>query len=372
MNPEPVVLFEELPGRGGKRIGVACLNSERSLHSLNIPIIRALYPQLRAWALDEDIAAVFLHAAGEKAFCAGGDVKSICLAVRAHGPDDSTAFDLFSAEYRLDYLIHDYPKPLLVWGSGIVMGGGIGLLCGASHRIVTETSRLAMPEITIGLYPDVGGSWFLGRLGARGLFLGLTGANFNARDALQTGFGNHALASSRRQEVLSALTGLPWSRDPSEHDAQLSSLLADMALPELPPGHLESAEAELELRLADTSLPAVYNALTAPQTHPWLEKAARSLRAGSPTSAALIHRQWLNGQRLSLADTFRQELVLSVQCARHHDFIEGVRALLVDKDQQPRWQPATLDAVTDALIESHYLAPWSGPHPLADLEHWRS
>lgn len=372
MTQEPVVLFGEIPGQDGHRIGVACLNSERSLNSLNVPIIAALYPQLRAWALDDGIAAVFLHGSGEKAFCAGGDVKSICQAVRANGPGDRTALDLFSQEYRLDYLIHDYPKPLVVWGTGIVMGGGIGLLCGASHRVVTETSRLAMPEISIGLYPDVGGSWFLGRLGLPGLFLGLTGATFDAADALYTGFGNHAVASSRRLDVLAALVAMSWSEDRTERAGQVTALLDRFSLGELPEGHLQRNAGRIASLLEDSSFPAACQALAAPQDDPWLEKAASNLRAGSPTSAALIHRQWLNGQRLSLADTFRQELIVSVQCARHHDFIEGVRALLVDKDRKPVWQPALLEEVSEEVVAGHYVEPWTGRHPLADLEYWRS
>ena len=134
-----VVIFQELACGNGKRIGVAQLNSERTLNSLSLPMIRVLYLQLQQWAQDDNIVAVLLHGAGEKAFCAGGDVKQICLAVRANGIDDTMAEDFFSAEYRLDYFIHCFPKPMIVWATGIVMGGGIGLLCGTSHRVVTET-----------------------------------------------------------------------------------------------------------------------------------------------------------------------------------------------------------------------------------------
>ncbi|RZU47094.1 enoyl-CoA hydratase/carnithine racemase [Fluviicoccus keumensis] len=370
MSQDTWVIFDEIAGADGHRIGVACINSEKTLNALNIPIIARLLPQLRAWALDDGIAAVFLHAAGEKAFCAGGDVKSICVAVRANGVEDSTAFDLFSQEYRLDFLIHDYPKPLIVWGTGYVMGGGIGLLCGASHRIVTETSRLAMPEITIGLYPDVGGSWFLARLGKIGLFLGMTGAMINAADALATGFATQAVAAGKRHEVLTALAALSWGSPESRHD-QVSALLDGFALTDLAAGHIEQAGAELSERLQGEELADLYAALTAPSANPWLDKAARTLKAGSPTSAALIYRQWQNGSRMSLADTFRQELILSVQCARHPDFIEGVRALLVDKDQQPRWHPATLAEVSQAWLDGHYAAPWQGRHPLSDLENWQ-
>ena len=361
-----VVLFQELACANGKRIGVAQLNSERTLNSLSLPMIRLLYPQLQQWAQDDHIVAVFLQGAGEKAFCAGGDVKQICLSVKANGIDDTTAEELFAAEYRLDYFIHCFPKPMIVWATGIVMGGGIGLLCGASHRVVTETSRLAMPEINIGLYPDVGGSWFLGRLGKVGLFLGMTAANINAQDALTINLANFSAESSQRHTVIDALTTLDWSNDVIDHHQQVTQLLAQYHYSALAPSQLQTHQVEIEQRTTATSFTALYQQLTAPSEHAWLNKAANTLKAGSPTSAALIYRQWQNGQQLSLADCFRQELNLSVQCARHHDFIEGVRALLVDKDQQPRWQPATVGELTDAWLDEHYQPLWP-KHPLADL-----
>lgn len=367
MNESAVVVFEELACANGQRIGVAKLNSEKSLNSLNLSMIQLLYPQLQHWAADDGIVAVFLHGAGEKAFCAGGDVKRVCLAVRANGIDDTTALDFFSAEYRLDYLIHSYNKPLIVWATGIVMGGGIGLLAGASHRVVTETSRLAMPEISIGLYPDVGGSWILSRLGQIGLFLGMTGANINAQDALAMGFANHLLSSQARQDVLTGLTQLSWSVDRDQHKQQISELLAGYAAPETKPGFIQSVEAEVLARTSAPDFAMLYQQLIQASDNVWLNKAAETLKAGSATSAALIYRQWQNGSTMTLADCFRQELVLSVQCARHPDFIEGVRALLVDKDHQPQWSPAHIVDVTPEWLEGHYQAPWTGEHPLADL-----
>ncbi|HNP02067.1 MAG TPA: enoyl-CoA hydratase/isomerase family protein [Agitococcus sp.] len=360
------VLFSELASTNGKKIAIAQLNSEKTLNSLTLPMIELLYPQLQQWAKDDNVVAVVLQGAGEKAFCAGGDVKKICVAVREHGIDDKTAVDFFSAEYRLDYLIHQFAKPFIVWATGFVMGGGIGLLAGASHRIVTETSRLAMPEITIGLYPDVGGSWFLARLGKVGLFLGMTGAQINAADALQTGFASHALPSSARQQVLEQLALIEWAKDRQQHPQQISQLLDQLALKELPQGQLALAQTDIEQRTQANNLLELYQQLIQPSSNAWLDKAANTLKRGSPTSAALIYRQWQQGSTQSLADCFRQELTLSVQCARHPDFIEGVRALLVDKDQHPQWQPATIEQVTEAWLDGHYQELWP-EHPLADL-----
>lgn len=360
------VLFSELATTNGKKIAIAQLNSEKTLNSLNLPMIELLYPQLQDWANDDSVVAVFLHSAGEKAFCAGGDVKRICVAVREHGIDDNTAIDFFSAEYRLDYLIHQFPKPLIVWATGFVMGGGIGLLAGASHRIVTETSRLAMPEISIGLYPDVGGSWFLARLGKIGLFLGMTGAQINAADALSTGFASHAVASTARQSLIEQLAVIDWSNDTKQHGQQINQLLAQFALTELADGQLALAKADIEQRTQANNLLELYQQLIQPSNNSWLDKAANTLKRGSPTSAALIYRQWQQGSEQSLADCFRQELTLSVQCARHLDFIEGVRALLVDKDQNPQWQPATIEQVTETWLDGHYQELWA-KHPLVDL-----
>jgi enoyl-CoA hydratase/carnithine racemase len=368
-SPEtPVVLLEERPTADGRLLAVATLNSERSLNSLSTDMIALLYPALQRWAADPRVVAVLLRGAGEKAFCAGGDVRRICLAVREHGIDDPYAQQFFEQEYRLDYFIHRFPKPFIVWGGGIVMGGGIGLMAGASHRIVTETSRLAMPEITIGLYPDVGGSYFLSRLPGRlGLFIGMTGVHLNAADALYTGFANYALANSRQEALLQALIAQHWSDDAAENRAHVGNVLALEARPALAPSPLLQHAAAIEARSRGDSLIAVYTHLTEASAEPWLDRTAQNLAKGSPTSAALIYRQWHNARTMELADVFRQELTLSVQCARHPDFIEGVRALLIDKDNAPKWQPVAIEDVSADWVDGHYVEPWSGAHPLADI-----
>jgi enoyl-CoA hydratase/carnithine racemase len=369
MSVAPVVLLEERATVDGHVLAIATLNSERSLNSLSLDMINILLPAMQCWAEDARVVAVFLQGAGEKAFCAGGDVRRICLAVRENGIDDAYAQNFFTEEYKLDYLIHVFPKPVIVWGQGIVMGGGIGLMGGASHRVVTETSRLAMPEISIGLYPDVGGSYFLSRIKNRlGLFIGMTGVHLNAADALYIKLANHAVASDRRDAVISRLCDESWADDASIHDLQVSTVLAREHKPALPPSELAARQDVLRARVASDDLGALYVALTTPAPDDaWLDRTATSLAKGSPTSAALIYRQWQHGSQMELADVFREELILSTQCARYPDFIEGVRALLVDKDNQPKWQPATLAAVSEAWIAGHYVAPWLGPHPLAAL-----
>ena len=225
------VLFEELPTACGRSVGVATLNAPAALNALSLSMVRALTPMLRQWAYDNAIVGVVLQGAGEKAFCAGGDLRELYESLRANpGEPSDYARGFFAEEYQLDYLIHTFDKPILCWGHGIVMGGGIGLMSGASHRVVTSQSRLAMPEITVGLYPDVGGSWLLRRMPGRlGLFLALTGASRNASDALFCGRAYRDLSAGARAEGAAAIQATscratrPARTTPSSHVSSLGT-----------------------------------------------------------------------------------------------------------------------------------------------------
>lgn len=367
------VLFSTIRTAGGQAFGHATLNAPASLNALSLPMVDLLDPQLTAWAADPRIVGVVLDAVGEKAFCAGGDVVGLYRSIRATPagelPRDAAAF--FEREYRLDHRIHRYPKPLLCWGHGIVMGGGIGLMAGASHRVVTPKTRMAMPEIGIGLYPDVGGSYVLPRMphGA-GLFLALTGAAINGADALHGGLADIALPHERHGAVLEAIAAARWQGDAAADRVALSQLLEALGTGvELPPSSLRANANRIAETIGDDGfnkialrLPALASA-----EDPWLAQAGSAFSKGSPTSAVLGFEMQRRASALPLAEVFRLEWNASVGCCLHHDFAEGVRALLIDKDKNPRWQPATLGEVTPALIEAHLHAHRAGPHPLADL-----
>lgn len=369
------VLFREVRADNGRRIGYAQLNAEKSLNALSLPMIRLLDPQLQAWARDPDIACVVLHGAGEKAFCAGGDVRSLYRAILDHqGPPPNTAnLAFFSEEYSLDLRIHRYPKPTLVWGSGIVMGGGLGLMAGASHRVVTETSRVAMPEISIGLFPDVGGSWFLNRMpGRMGLFLALTGASINGHDLLVAKLADHFVRAADRDAIFQALAATEWSADADANRERLSTLLegfAASAMATRPESNLQKHADTIEQLSAGDALESVVGTITGyTGDDTWLSRAAKTLAAGSPTTAALIWELRRRAAQLSLADVFKLELTVALQCCAHPDFPEGVRALLIDKDNTPRWTPPTLAEVTPQWIAEHFTAPWSdGAASLGEL-----
>ena len=367
------ILFSTIATASGHRFGRATLNAPASLNALSLEMVDRLGAQLEAWAADAEVAGVVLDATGEKAFCAGGDVlglrRSALETTPGEVPAHAAAF--FEREYRVDYRIHTFPKPVLAWGHGIVMGGGIGLLAGASHRVVTEKTRLAMPEVAIGLHPDVGGSWLLGRApGRSGLFLALTGAPMNASDACFAGLADLVLRQADHGAVLEAIAGAAWSGEPTRDGTTLSQLLAARGAGVERPAsalrtHLDRIDAVIgHDRVVDI---APRLAALATDADPWLANAGAAFAKGSPTSALLAFEMQRRVRHLSLADAFRLEYQASVGCCMHGDFPEGVRALLVDKDKSPRWHPPTLAEVDAVRIEAHLAPRFTGPHPLADL-----
>ncbi|MBX9913506.1 MAG: enoyl-CoA hydratase/isomerase family protein [Pseudomonadaceae bacterium] len=365
------VQFEERHGQQGDRIGIATLDAPSSLNALSLPMINALAERLDAWANDPAIVCVMLRGHGSKAFCAGGDVLQLVQSCRDQpGVIPELAGTFFATEYRLDYRIHTYPKPLIVWGHGYVMGGGMGLLQGAAIRIVTPSSRLAMPEISIGLYPDVGGSWFLSRLpGKLGLFLGLTGAQINARDALDLNLADRMLLDEQQDELLSGLQQLNWQDQPSLQLNSLLKALAQQAHAQQPSAQWLPRREQLDALLDVIDLPSVWHAICAlsDDQDPLLARAARTLRAGCPLTAHLVWEQIRRAKHLSLAQVFQMEYAISLNCCRHPEFAEGVRARLIDKDQTPRWHWPDVARISAAEIEAHFQPAWAGAHPLADL-----
>lgn len=372
-NDEAPVLFRTIVTASGHRFGHATLNAPASLNALTLPMVDLLQTRLSAWAEDPQVAGVILDGQGEKAFCAGGDVVGLYGAMRAAGagkvPRD--AADFFEREYRLDHAIHRYPKPLLVWGHGIVMGGGIGLMAGASHRVVTPRSKLAMPEITLGLYPDVGGSWFLSRLpGRTGLFLALTGAPLNAADALWAGLADRAARAEDQGLLLESIANARWHGDQATDAEQLDDLLRALPSADLAPGQLAPHRERIDALIGPhDTLATIAPRLRslASESDPWLAAAGSSFLKGSPTSAALAIALQRRLRHASLAEVFRLEYQASVGCCVLPDFAEGVRALLIDKDRMPRWQGAAQDDGAQAMLEALLAPRFTGAHPLADL-----
>ncbi|MGY6037159.1 enoyl-CoA hydratase/isomerase family protein [Aeromonas sp. AE23HZ002T15] len=339
--PVSTTLYPTLDGR---QIGVLTLDSPASLNALSLPMIQRLQAALTEWEQDPAVVCVLLQGAGEKAFCAGGDIRSFYYQKQEVGEHELFAYarDFFEQEYRLDHQIHCYKKPLVCVADGICMGGGIGLFAGAQFRVVTEKSLFAMPEVTIGLYPDVGASWFLSRMPGRlGLWLGLTGARFNGADAIGLGLADHRMESHERAELLPRLAGINWSQEPVQQiDWLLRHLQAEVDA-DFPSPVFLPHQARIDVLLAGRSLEGVLAQLSGAhfeaEREASLARARETCLTGSPISRAILWRQYWQARRQSLAEVFADELALSVNCVLKGDFVEGVRALLIDKDQSPRW-----------------------------------
>lgn len=360
---EAPVLFEELAVSGGNglRVGVARLNRPKQLNALTLEMCQMLLDRFRAWASDEGIVAVMLAGNGDKGFCAGGDVAGVIREVRAGGPRRFVYGDaFFDVEYTLDLLIHTYPKPLISWAHGVCMGGGVGLTVGASHRIVSERSRIAMPEIHIGLFPDVGGGWFLNRLpGGVGTVMALTGMIVDEADAIHAGLADYFVPEHARGAFIDSLLALDWSGEPRADRERLTRFcLAQHKRwhDRLPVAKLQQYAEAIRWIASQPTVAEVRDALlAAADEDPYFRVAADNLAKGSPTTARVTFEYLRRTRQMSIAEVLALDLVMARRFQRLHDFGEGVRALLIDKDRAPEWSPASFDEVSDELVASHFV-----------------
>ena len=332
-------------------VGLVTLNRPKALNALDQGMIRALHPALEAWAREPEVKAVVIRGAGGRAFCAGGDVRAVALSLGSAAPEGqeplSRAF--FREEYRLNHLIHHYPKPYVALVDGICMGGGLGLSAHGSHRVVTERLVLAMPETAIGLFPDVGGGWFLPRFpGEAGTYLGLTGARCNAADALWLGYGTQHVTHDRLESLVEALAAADWGVGEAREVATrvLSGLASE---PGASP--LRVQREAIDRCFAKDSVEEIVAALGAEGT-PWAEETRATLGRMSPTSLKVTLRQLRRCRGRPYDEVATVEYRLSQHCTALPDFREGIRAVLVDKDNRPKWSPPTLAEVPESLVEA--------------------
>jgi enoyl-CoA hydratase/carnithine racemase len=324
-------------------IGHLTLNRPAGLNAITLEMVRDLRRQLDAWAQDDQVHAVVLRGAGEKAFCAGGDIRSLYDSFKS---GDTLHEDFFVEEYALDLAIHHYRKPVLALMDGFVLGGGMGLVQGADLRVVTEKSRLAMPEVGIGYFPDVGGSYFLPRIpGELGIYLGVSGVQIRAADALYCGLADWYLDSSKLTTLDERLDQLQWNDTPLK---DLQGLLAKLGVQQLPDAPLAALRPAIDHFFALPDVPSIVEQLrevTVADSHEW---AATTLAMG--VTLEMLRR----GRHLGLEQCFALELHLDRQWFERGDLIEGVRALLIDKDKNPRWNPPTLQALDAEHVASFF------------------
>jgi enoyl-CoA hydratase/carnithine racemase len=333
-------------------IGHLTLNRPAGLNALTLDMVRSLQRQLDLWARDADVHAVVLRGAGEKAFCAGGDIRSLYDSFKS---GDTLHEDFFVEEYALDLAIHHYRKPVLALMDGFVLGGGMGLVQGADLRVVTEKSRLAMPEVGIGYFPDVGGSYFLPRIpGELGIYLGVSGAQIRAADALYCGLADWYIESEKLRILDEKLDQLEWHDTPLK---DLQGLLARLAVQHLPDAPLSALRPAIDHFFAQPDVPGIVEQLrqvTVADSREWALATADLLETRSPLAMGVTLEMLRRGRQLSLEQCFALELHLDRQWFERGDLIEGVRALLIDKDKLPRWNPPTLQALDAEQVASFF------------------
>ena len=338
-------------------VGRVTLNRPKALNALTHDMALRLDTQLIAWAGDDDIAAVVIDGAGERAFCAGGDVRALYDAMERPGDPLIAAF--YRDEYTLNHHIFTYPKPYVALIDGVVMGGGVGLSVHGSHRVVSEHALFAMPETGIGLFPDVGGTYFLPRMpGEVGMYLGLTGAHLRAADMMYCGVGTHYVPRGRLAGLVDALAD--GGADQGV-DTVLARFAEDAGVPPL-----TEHRAAIDRCFAGESIDRIIDALET-EGGEWAEKTRAVLAVKSPTSLVVTHRQLREGRHLDFVSAMRLEYRLSQRFCAAHDFREGARAVVIDKDNAPRWRPDRRDAVTQADIDSYFAPLADGDLELASI-----
>lgn len=347
--------------------GMITLDRPKALNSLSLEMVRALTAILRAWRDDPAIEAVVIGSSSDKAFCAGGDIRFFYDCGKATPTGGSALLeDFFTEEYALNHLIHFYPKPYIALMDGVVMGGGMGIAQAGPQcrlRIVTDKTKMAMPEVNIGLFPDVGGSYFLTRMSpALGMYLALTGLTIGAADALYAGLADLFVPQAQMGALAALIAATPGG--------ELSAAIAAFAAPfadQAGASVMAAEHATIEGFFRHRSVPDIMAPLAADDSA-CARRALAAMRLRSPLMMCVTHELLVRGAAMEIADCLRMERSLVRRNFEHGEVLEGVRALVIDKDNAPQWNPARMEDVTRAMVEHFFEEVWPAhAHPLRDL-----
>ncbi|MEH6405583.1 MAG: enoyl-CoA hydratase/isomerase family protein [Sneathiella sp.] len=342
MSEDQEILFEQ---KG--QLGIITLNRPKALNALTHEMTLALDKQLQDWAVDDSIKAALIKGAGEKAFCAGGDIVKLYNEGKAGG-DYPQRF--YHDEYICNARVKHFPKPYIAFVDGIVMGGGVGVSVHGSHRIASERTLFAMPESGIGLFPDVGGTYFLPRCpGEIGMYLGLTGARLKGADCLYAGVADTYVQSVNLEGLEASLTTMQFSADPHQDVSHLIAVYAE------DPGlsGLRDLQAQIDEHFAYSTVEEILESLDR-EDNEWAAKMAKGLRSKSPTSMKVTCQQIRAGAEFEFDDCMKLEWRLVNRIIKGVDFYEGTRAVVIDKDQSPVWCPDTLDQVSKEDVDAYF------------------
>lgn len=344
------------PTDNGKVIAILTLNNPKALNAQNLAMVQATRTLLDAWATDDAVAMIVIRGAEDRAMCAGGDIKSLYSA-----DSGDNVYDFFDNEYGLMHKMHTYPKPIVAWGNGIVMGGGLGLFCASSHKVVTESTLMAMPEVSIGLFPDAGASYFLPRLADRlGLFLGLTGMRFSGADAVDICLADYGIRHDEFDRVIDTLAKTEFGDDNAQNYCSVSDCLLKLSnSASLPKGQLiKNLDIISKLMTGDDLQTVDKNLHAYDGQNADIQTAIDNYHYGSNITKALtwhIYHTVKNAEPpMSLSDIFAMETKVAVNCVTKGDFKEGVRALLIDKDKNPQWQYSSINDIPQEFIDGFF------------------
>ena len=375
MPDKDLVLIKELKARNGTKIGQITLNSEETLNSLTLSMVDTIDSQLTNWEKESDVVAVMIEGAGDRAFCAGGDIRALYDSmVQTPGGPNPFAEAFFEREYRLDYKIHTYSKPVICWVDGITMGGGVGLMLGCKYRLSNERTRFAMPEIGVGLFPDVGFTHFIDKLPKGvGLYMMLTATQLNAADTQMIGLTNNYISITAKDNFEKEITQLDWSDDLLKNIEILDLFIKHFKEKSLSKKGFPEPQLESRLQLVQTltnenTLEEVTkNILTNSSEDKWFRNGINGLQNGCPTSAYIIWEQCNFEKSTNLKEVFKFELDLAIQVTRHPDFTEGIRAVIIEKDYQPQWRYPEINNLPREWVEEHLAPAWE-KNPLDNLK----
>ena len=332
-------------------VGRITLNRPEALHALTTNMCRIMIQALTTWIDNPIVRLVLIDHAGERGFCAGGDIRMLA---ESGAGDGRLAREFFFTEYRLNTLLHDYPKPLIAFMDGITMGGGVGLSRPCRYRVATERTTFAMPETGVGLFPDVGGGWYLPRMSDHvGLWLALTGARIKAADCELTCLATDYVESAQLPALKAAIVA-----EPRAIETLLTEFEGDAGRPAL-----AAHQDEIARLFAGDSVEAIVADLEAADTD-WAREQLAILKTKSPQTMKVAFRQLkLGGAMKTFADNMAMEYRIGARVVQRHDFLEGVRAVIVEKDNAPKWDPSTLEGVTEAMLDGIFAA-------LPSVEEW--
>jgi len=330
------------------------LNRVEALNALTLEMVRLVSKALTRWEREADVKAIVFKGAGERAFCAGGDVKAAYttgMDYRRDGTDERTITLFYAEEYRLNRQLFHYTKPTFAFMNGITMGGGFGVAGPCRYRIATENTTFAMPETNIGFFPDVGSTYFLSRFpGESGTYLALTGNNIGPHDALWTGAATHLINA---QSINTCLDGIKEAASKDAAQALFNKTLEEVAAPAPEKGPVEEKAALIDRCFAANTVEDILSTLRA-DNNAWAQETARTIESRSPTSLKVTLAHLRKAKGADFNDVTARDYVLAQHFMKGHDFYEGVRAALVDKDKAPQWEPSRLDTLTATEINKYF------------------